>query len=218
MRWILALLMLLTTALLIMPLRFGRFYHGPKRYDLGLKVIPTLMAAGLAAWAAFGQANDRYALFLFAGLCACAAADVVLGICFAAGGVLFFLGHLCYMTAFISQQALGWPNLLVLAAALPSLWLFCCRYLPLLQNRLIALGIFTYSGALALLLCLSLPLPFLAFSTRTVFSATGTVLFVLSDMGVCHCMLVNRSKSFDFGVLGVYYLAQLCLALSAFGG
>ena len=72
------------------------------------------------------------------------------------------------------------------------------------------------SAALAVVLCLSLPLPFITLSERTVLAAVGAVLFVISDMGVCHSILANTSKRYSFFMLGVYYLAQLCLGRSAF--
>ena len=50
----------------------------------------------------------------------------------------------------------------------------------------------------------------------TPMAAIGAVLFVISDMGVCHGMLVNRTKAYSFRMLAVYYLAQLCLGMSAF--
>lgn len=61
-------------------------------------------------------------------------------------------------------------------------------------------------------------MPFLAFSQRTVLAALGAVIFVLSDMGVCHGMLFKISKRRSACYLGIYYLAQLLLGLSAFGG
>ena len=73
-----------------------------------------------------------------------------------------------------------------------------------------------YSAALAVVLALSLPLPFVDFSARTLLAALGALVFVLSDMGVCHGMMRKISKKQDFLYLGIYYLAQLLLGLSAF--
>ena len=62
----------------------------------------------------------------------------------------------------------------------------------------------------------SLPMPLRALSGRTALAALGAVIFVLSDMGVCHGMLYRIPKKLDFVYLGIYYLAQLLLAISAF--
>ena len=48
------------------------------------------------------------------------------------------------------------------------------------------------------------------------FAALGALIFVLSDMGVCHGMLCRIPKKLNFLYLGIYYLAQLLLGLSAF--
>lgn len=218
MRWIFAVLAALLCGLVIMPVRYRYLYERHRAAELTLKAIPTLMCAAFAAWACLEGQPDRYAMLILAALLICTAADVVLGIRFAAGGALFLAGHLCYIAAFLSQQALSMRHLLVFAAALSCLWLFCQRYRPLIKSRLISYGILLYSTALAVVLGLSLPLPFAAFTERTMLAAVGAVLFVISDMGVCHSILVNTSKSFSFFMLGVYYLAQLCLGLSAFGG
>lgn len=217
MRWIFAVLAVLLSGFVLMPIRYRHFYGGPLYADLGLKVVPTLLCASFAGVACF-SGGDRYSLLIFIGLCICAAADVLLGIRFAVGGGFFLLGHVFYISAFLTQQTLSVRNGLVFAVMLPCLWLFCQRYRPMIKNRLISYGIFVYSTALAVVLGLSLPLPFLVFSARSVLAATGAVLFVISDMGVCHGCLVNTSKSYSFRMLAVYYLAQLCLGLSAFGG
>ena len=59
-------------------------------------------------------------------------------------------------------------------------------------------------------------MPFRQFSTRTLLAALGALIFVLSDMGVCHGMMCRIPKKLDYLYLGIYYLAQLLLGLSAF--
>ena len=218
MRWIFALLAIAVSALVIMPIRYRYLYEKHRCAELTLKVIPTLICAAFAAWGFFGSSGDRYALLVLIALVICAAGDVVLGIRFAAGGALFLTGHLFYISAFLTQQTLSLWNGLMFVVALIGLWLFCQRYRPLIKSRLISYGILLYSAALAVVLCLSLPLPFITLSERTVLAAVGAVLFVISDMGVCHSILANTSKRYSFFMLGVYYLAQLCLGMSAFGG
>lgn len=215
MRWIMALLAILATVLVLMPLRWEKRHKHPRWWSLTLKVIPTLMCAAFAAAAAAGG-GDRYSVLILIGLCVCAAADVVLGIHFVTGGALFFTGHMFYIAAFCTQQAPGWWSLPVFAVTLALLWLFLSRFRQRVTRPLLFKGAHLYSAALAVVIALSLPLPFLALSQRAVLAALGAVIFVLSDMGVCHGMFCKLSRKRDMFYLGIYYLAQLLLALSAF--
>ena len=215
MRWIMALAASLITALLIMPIHYRWIGHVSRFWMLGTKVIPTLTCAAFAGAALLGG-GDRYALLVFIGLCICAVADVVLGIHFAAGGALFLTGHLFYTAAFCNQQPPDWLNLPVFVICFLLLQLFLRHFKPLFKHQLMFRGVQLYSAALAAVLCLSLPMPFRAFSIRTLLAALGAVIFVLSDMGVCHGMLCKISKKRNYAYLGIYYLAQLLLGLSAF--
>lgn len=214
MRWILALLAALSSVFVIMPLR-SRF---PKRencfLNLTLKVIPTLMCAAFGG-AAYLSGGDQYALLIFIGLCIGAVADVVLGIHFITGGVLFLTGHLFYMSAFCLQQPPTLWSLPVMAAAYGLLCLFMHRLQNGLSKKMIVLA-HIYCAGLAVVLGLSLPMPFMALSQRTLLAALGAFVFVLSDMGVYHGIVCKISRRRDFFYLGIYYLAQLLLSLSAF--
>ena len=53
-------------------------------------------------------------------------------------------------------------------------------------------------------------------SARSTLAALGAVMFVVSDMTLCHNLLLKRPGSCHFVSLGIYYMAQLLLALSAF--
>lgn len=217
MRWFMALAAVLLTVLVIMPIHYRRFGPISTFWSHATKVIPTLLCAAFAG-AACLSGGDRYSLLVFVGLLICAAADVLLGVHFITGGALFLTGHLFYMAAFCTHQPPTVWSIPVFGAMLALLWLFLWQFKPRIQNRLMFLGVLLYSTALAVVLCLSLPMPFLALSQRTVLAALGAVVFVLSDMGVCHGMLCRISTRRDACYLGIYYLAQLLLGLSAFGG
>lgn len=215
MRWILALLAALLTVLVIMPAHYHRFGRLSRFWLQVTKVIPTLTCAAFAA-AAVLTGGDRYSLLVFIGLCICAVADVMLGVHFVTGGALFLSGHLFYIFAFCTHQPPTWVSIPVFAVMLALLWLFLWQFKARIQPPLMFRGVQLYSAALAVVLCLSLPMPFLAFSQRAVLAALGAVIFVLSDMGVCHSALFKISRRRDACYLGIYYLAQLLLALSAF--
>ena len=86
-------------------------------------------------------------------------------------------------------------------------WAFTASAFPSLATGVVAL---------AALLAFSLPLPLLAPSARSTLAALGAVTFVVSDMTLCHNLLLKRPSSCHFVSLGIYYMAQLLLALSAF--
>lgn len=215
MRWIMALLAILASVLVIMPAHYHRFGHLSRFWVQVTKVVPTLICAAFAGTAYFAG-GETYSLLIFIGLCVCAAADVMLGVHFVTGGALFLVGHLFYISAFCVQQPPSGWSIPVFAALLALLWLFVWHFRSRIQPPLLFLGVLTYSAALAVVLCLSLPMPFLAFSARTLLAALGAVIFVLSDMGVCHGMLFKIPRRLDACYLGIYYLAQLLLGLSAF--
>ena len=215
MHWIMAFLAVLATALVIMPAHYHRFGRLSRFWLQVTKVAPTLICAAFAGTAYFAG-GETYSLLIFIGLCVCAAADVMLGVHFVTGGALFLAGHLFYISAFCLQQPPSGWSIPVFAALLALLWLFVWHFRSRIQPPLLFLGVLTYSAALAVVLCLSLPMPFLAFSARTLLAALGAVIFVLSDMGVCHGMLFKIPRRLVAGYLGIYYLAQLLLGLSAF--
>ena len=216
MRWILALLAILLTVFLIMPIHFRWIGHVNHHWMLITKVIPTIICAVFAGAALICGKGEPYAWLIFAGLCICAAADVMLGVHFITGGALFLTGHLFYMAAFCTQQRPYRWSFLVFAIALTLLWLYVWQFKPKIHHPLLFAGVLLYAAALAVVLSLSLPMPFRHFSARTLLAALGAVIFVLSDMGVCHGMLCRIPKKLDFLYLGIYYLAQLLLGLSAF--
>lgn len=207
---------LAATWLVFNPIYQGSIPGLSKMKRLTVKAIPTALAALFAAVAFFSGRGDTYALLIFIALCVCTAADVLLGVRFIVGGAFFLTGHVLYITALGGYRSPTWWSLPVFVLAFIGLWLFLGRYRDKFPSRLMYLGVLLYCAALGLLLGFSLPLPFLAFSRRSVLAALGAALFVLSDMGTCHCILSTASKRFDFISLGIYYTGQILLGMSAF--
>ena len=153
---------------------------------------------------------------IFIGLCVCTLADVALDVRFEVGGALFFTGHVVYVAALSQYRVLSWWCLTVFVVALAGLWCFALRYRRHFPKPHLLAGVMIYVVALAALLAFSLPLPLLAPSARSTLAALGAVTFVVSDMTLCHNLLLKRPSSCHFVSLGSYYMAQLLLALSAF--
>lgn len=199
-----------------MPLRFHLKEREHKGLSLLLKAIPTALVAGCAGYAvAFDPAADAYARLIFIGLCVCVAADVLLDIRFEVGGGLFFAGHVLYVLALSVYKPLSWWSLTVFVLAGGIMQYFLNHYRKQVSSRLIGLGLRIYALALAALLAFSIPLPFLAYSHRAVMAAVGAVMFVLSDLTLCHNTLRHKPVSWHYVSLGVYYTGQLLLGLSA---
>ena len=200
---------------LCMPLYFGLKNRGWQVPSLVFKALPTAMAAAFAGWAALSLHAGRYAWLIFAGLCVCVAADVLLNIRFEVGGGFFFCGHVLYVLALSQYRVLNWWCLALFLLSAVALQFFLRHYQAKVPTPFILLGLRLYALALAALLALGLPLPFLAFSPPTVMAALGAVLFVLSDLTLCHNTLLQKPTGWHFVSLGVYYAGQLLLGLSA---
>ena len=214
MLWILAVLSIIATVFLFMPLHYRRLGNLSRFWTLVYKVVPTAICAVFAGVSAL-MGGGLYALLIFIGICICCAGDWLLRGHFITGGAMFLTGHLFYISAFCVHQTPTLWSIPVFAAMLGLLWLFLQQFRQKMSKKMFRL-VRIYSSVLAILLALSLPLPFASFGAQTLFAALGALIFVLSDMGVCHGMLCRIPKKLDFLYLGIYYLAQLLLGLSAF--
>lgn len=216
MRWICALIAAMLSAFVFMPIHFGKWFGRGRFITLAAKAVPTLMAAGFALYALLHQPGDRYALLIFLGVFIGAAADVWLGIHFVTGGFLFLLGHLLYSAAFVLLQTPTAYSLPVFALVFGGLLIFCKRYRPQMKNAVVRNGLPFYCAALSAIIAISLPTVFLLPSQRSLLAAAGAIVFAISDMGVFHGIAVRTTQRFSYYFLGIYYLAQLLLGMSAF--
>ena len=83
-----------------MPLRFITRKQGRRALSTVFKVIPTLLAAGLAGWMClFRPEADVSAWLLFGGITIGACADAALEYRFKLGGALFFTAHCLFVAA-----------------------------------------------------------------------------------------------------------------------
>lgn len=210
------LLTVASTWLVWMPLRYRYLNRGNQALTLLYKAIPTLMAAGFAGFAVYrNPAPEAYADLVLIGLLICAGADVLLEIRFEIGGFLFFSGHVLYVLALSLYRPLSWWCLTAFALAAVCLEYFLSHYIREVSAKTTVIGLRIYALALAALLGFSLPLPFLAFSGRSVLAALGAALFAVSDLTLCHNTIRKKPQRWHMISLGVYYTGQLLLGLSA---
>ena len=176
-----------------------------KRKELALKGGATLTAALLAGYGCFVKPCPAHFLLL-AGLCVCAAADVILDMHFLAGTAAFALGHVCYCAAYLAGNKPGIASLVVfllLAGTAIVLYPQCKR----LAGEGSALPYLGYALLLSVMLSLALP--------QKPLLLLGAALFVISD-GMLLFRIVRKipSKGYDYACLGAYYLAQFLIAAS----
>jgi len=218
------------------PLRLFTKSKGRRGLSTACKVIPTLMAAGLAGRACMAHANAGAAPWLvFAGLLLGAAADAALEIRFTVGGTLFFLAHGLYTAAFFTLCPPNVWTLPVFLTALLLAALFLKRYGARVTGRMLRAGAAVYAVALCALLASALPAPFLAESRQAAPGALGAALFVLSDALLCRNAAARRKagapetradgkalrrrRALEAALsLGCYYTAQTALAVSVVAG
>ena len=192
----------------------GLLYQLGKRHQwyqrhtlLVLKGGTTLLAALLALWGAIVYASPA-AWWLFAGLLLCALADVVLELHFHAGMLVFALGHLAYIAAFLTRQTAGLLNLAIwavlLAVVLAGGWALRGR----LEQPVVP--ILLYASLISAMLALALTQPLAA--------AIGAVMFVISDGLIAYRLAFQAGRLNDDLCMLLYYGGQYLLALSALAG
>lgn len=198
-----------------MPLKFH--FEGRNRLlELVFKGAATAVALGFALYRCVDTGfADTYAVWICAGLALSVTADVVLELCFPAGGALFFLAHVAYVAGICARFPVGLYTALVAVAAGAALLPYLYHYRAKI-DRLLMVGLTGYALALSLLLGAALPQPFLRLSRQTVLLALGAALFVASDMTLCRNTVLGKGKRDQFVSLLMYYMGQLLLALSVF--
>ena len=177
-----------------------------KKRELALKGGTTLTAAALAAYG-FAVNPTASRGLLLAGLCVCAAADIVLDLHFLAGTAAFGLGHFCYCAAYLLAKTPGWGSFAV--------FLLLCLAISFLYPRLkqhaapkSALPYLGYAVLISAMLALALP--------QRPLVLAGALLFVLSDsMLLARIVRKITSKKYNYLCLGIYFLAQFLIAASA---
>lgn len=205
-----------TTALLacLMAAAVGAllFAEGTQRKGFVFVCKPVASACFLAVGWSLHRAGDPYGAWVLLGLALSVAGDVLLMFraAFLAGLVVFLLAHVAYLAAFHALlPAHAWPLPLaapvVTVSVLAASWLW--PHLGRMRGSVLAyVAVITSMvwGALAVTVAGSLG----------VASATGAVLFYLSDLSVARDRFVRAGFVNRAWGLPAYYLGQFLLALS----
>ncbi len=174
------------------------------------------LAFVVAAWQ-WGALESTEGRWIFAGLCACALADVLLipkrEASFLAGLVAFASGHLLYAVSFASG-AIDGAAATVATLAMAGVGIATWRWLePHLEGPFRG-AVAAYIGIIALMVVLATGA---AFAGRSALAAIGAWAFAASDLSVARQRFV--APAFVNGAWGLplYFAAQLAIARSVAG-
>jgi len=190
-----------------------------------LKTVASLMFVLLAVLLFANAANRRYAAVIIAGLAFGAVGDICLNLRFLVGergkqvfmvGIAAFLvGHLFYLFALIRHA----PQMLLWSVPLcAALSFFLLRFILSrieVQGAIRSFGI-VYLVVVFLMMCCALGLlpidpaspAYLLFTLGAILFAGSDVLLVLGQFGI------KKHPSFRAMNLSLYYLGQICIALT----
>jgi uncharacterized membrane protein YhhN len=182
---------------------------------LGTWVCKPLASAGFVlAGLAAGALDSVYGRFVFVGLLACAAGDVLLiyrsSKIFLAGIGAFLLGHLAFAAAFLIRGVSAPMSLLALLALAPFVRTVVRWLLPHLEGPM-KTAVLVYIGVISCMVALAVGTHVAAPSMLLL---VGALAFFLSDLAVARERFVTSTFLNRLWGLPLYYGAQLLLAAS----
>lgn len=181
----------------------------PVLTKISFKLIPML----LIIWFAFLQTNEefkKYKMLIMTGLFICMLADGLI-YWFIIGLITFLIGHICYIFAFRSIQAVQMPKwgalLLIAYGIIMVFWL---------AGTLFKEGEIILAVAVILYIFVILLMGWNAIQTGNKFAITGAILFIFSDS----ILAINRfivEVPFSHALIMIsYYGAQFLFAYSIY--
>lgn len=190
---------------------------------VALKGAASLCFVILGILGSRGAPDARFAGFVVAGLAVGAVADVLLNLryvykkwdklVFAAGTLVFLVGHVLYSIAVWPRAAIPWLFVIIGAVATFFImrWIFSKIDAP---GALKAIGVF-YVGIVVVLNFLALSALFNNLGTQSLVFLLGTAFFLVSDV----ILILNTfggNPQFKRRMLNLtlYYIGQILIALS----
>ncbi|MDQ0861103.1 lysoplasmalogenase [Bacillus sp. V2I10] len=188
-------------------------YYKKERWVYALKPGTMLLIIGMAFINL--KAAGIYGILVVSGLLFSLSGDVFLMLPadrFLQGLSSFFIAHVLYTAAFISERADGESN--------PLIWSVLI-VLALLFFRLLFKGV-KEKGGIAMIAAVSLYITVITLMTGTSFFSgqvliiAAALLFYLSDAVLAWDRFRNSLKYRDYMVMSTYFLAQLLFAVSVY--
>lgn len=192
------------------------------------RYVPAVVLKGLASacFVILGfllSGGSPAAKLITAGLLLGCIADVLLNLrmvfpkkgqlIFLVGIVVFLSGHILYLIAILKGAAPWWICVIigVILTALLMKWIFA----RITAKKAFKIFGIVYIGAIMLLNCLAIGNLIVSPSAFTAVFATGTVLFLLSDIVlILNTFGKETRQSLRVMNISLYYLGQLLIALS----
>jgi uncharacterized membrane protein YhhN len=208
---------LITIALMgiLMQICFNqRDYYKNQARALTAKAACTFITVLVCLYGMIETGASGATWILFAGICICVAADVIIGIHFVAGMLVFLCAHLCFIAYFLTLAPLKGLSIVLFALLYAGIVKGFWKFLPALGKRLVPFTV--YPAVLIIMFSIAMLLPFSLGSVGSVFLAVGAGLFAVSDVILAGNTLGDYSKTKDRAVLYLYYPAVYFLAVSVF--
>jgi uncharacterized membrane protein YhhN len=181
---------------------------------LGIWVAKPAASLGFVSVALLGGALDSaYGRWIVAGLCLCAAGDVLLiprenGKLFLVGIGGFALGHVAYAWAFSARNPQLWPSLIA-CATMGLIVAFTLRWLGPYLPADMRVPVRVYMLVIAAMVGLAVGA---SAATGELRMASGAAAFAASDLSVARERFVRPNLGNLLWGLPLYYAAQLVLA------
>ncbi|MDR6226078.1 lysoplasmalogenase [Desmospora profundinema] len=169
-----------------------------------------ILLAGWGAW----QHPGAFSWLILAGLMFSLAGDIWLMLPqdrFLRGLISFFMGHLCYVLAFLTEAkgglVIGIPVTLFLILNAWVLLRPLARGAEREGGTLLLIAVIAYVFAISLMVLF-------AWMTKNPWSILGALLFYISDAILGWDRFVRRLSWRDYGIMIPYFAAQTLIALS----
>lgn len=215
--------------LCLLVLGVGWFYYASQFLSIDKPTRDSLKAAASLLFVLCSLANllivrrtaaaksvRRYQGILFIGQVFACAGDMVLNVHFIGGAVLFAVGHVLFLAAFLTLQKPKGRDLMMAAVIIIGAVCLLTFYPGFSFEGPIQAVVYVYAVVISCMLAKGLSL---ALSTELDghFRLTvllGTLLFFLSDLMLVFHQFANGGPLLDFFCLLLYYPAECFLALS----
>lgn len=172
------------------------------------KLIPMVLLIIYAA-AAKAFSTKAYYILMTIGLFVCAIGDYTISKWFVIGLAFFLLGHLFYISAFLSTKQKKAPLFVLAILLIYGLTMFFIIPFNLLQDGDHVMGI-----AVTAYILVILTMGWTSWRTNNRFAILGAILFIISDSILALNKFTLEVPSSGMLIMGTYYAAQLLFALS----
>lgn len=187
------------------------------------KGFTTFVAAIFSLYGLFilSEANSKetaYVLFshnwwIAIGLFICMLADVFLNLHFIAGGILFFIGHVCYIIFFLKLAPFSPLMIPIYSIVLVFCLCYFYKFHTALGNEKYLYSI--YGATISASLAISFLLPF-KIGIYGCFPALASFLLFISDILLARNLLYKETLLSDTLAISFYYTGQFLMAFTVY--